>query len=108
MLANRQLRVRLEKEGYYEARTTPGLWRHKWRPIQFFLVVYDFGVEYVGKKNAEHMATIFKKYHNITEDWEGKKYAGIDLKWDYEKRTCRETMDGYILGLRNKFQHMQP
>ena len=36
MLANRQLRVRLEKEGYYEARTTSGLWRHKWRPIQFF------------------------------------------------------------------------
>ena len=54
------------------------------------------------------MATILKKYHNITEDWEGKKYASIDLKWDYEKRTCRATMDGYILDLRNKFQHMQP
>ena len=27
-----------------------------------------------------------EKYHNITEDWEGKKYAGIDLKWDYEKK----------------------
>ena len=26
-----------------------------------------------------------EKYHNITEDWEGNKYAGIDLKWDYEK-----------------------
>ena len=38
MLANIQLRERLEKEGYYEARTTPGLWRHKWRPIQFCLV----------------------------------------------------------------------
>ena len=47
-----------------------------------------------------------KKYHNITEDWEGKKYAGIDLKWDYEKRTCRATMDGYKLDLRNNFQHM--
>ena len=33
MLANKQLKVRLEKEGYYEARTTPGLWRHKLRPI---------------------------------------------------------------------------
>ena len=48
------------------------------------------------------------KYHNITEYWEGKKYAGIDLKWDYEKRICRETMDGYILELRNKYQHMTP
>ena len=68
----------------------------------------DFLVEYVVKQHAEHLATILKKYHNITEDWEGKKYAGINLKWDYEKITCRETMDGYILDLRNKFQRMQP
>ena len=68
----------------------------------------DFGVEYLGKQHAEHLATIQKKYHNITEDWEGKKYAGINLKWDYEKRTCRATMDGYILNLRNKILHIQP
>ena len=48
------------------------------------------------------------KYHNITEDWEGKKYAGIDLKWDYEKRTCRATIYEYILELRNKYGHMTP
>ena len=62
MLANKQLILRLEKEGYYEARTTPGLWRNKWRPIQFCLVVYYFGVEYAGKQHAEHLATIFKIY----------------------------------------------
>ena len=68
----------IRKRGFFEARTTPGLRRHKWIPIQFCLVVDDFGVEYVGKQHAEHLATILKKYHNITEDWEGKKYAGID------------------------------
>ena len=72
------------------------------------MVADDFGVEYVGKKHAEHLATILKIYHNITEDWEGKKYAGNYLKWDCDKRTCREAMDGYILDLRNKYQHMQP
>ena len=72
--------MRLENEGSYEARTNPSLWRHKWKPIQFCLVVDDFVVEYLGKQHAEHMANIFKKYHNITEYWEGKKYAGIDLK----------------------------
>ena len=60
MLANKQLRVRLEKEGYYEARTTPGLWGHKWRPKLFCLVVDYFGVEYVVKQHAEHLATILK------------------------------------------------
>ena len=34
-----------------------------------FLVVDDFGVEYVGKQHAEHLTTILKKYHNITEYW---------------------------------------
>ena len=44
ILANKQLRLILEKEGYYEARTTPVLWRHKWRPIQLCLIVDEFGV----------------------------------------------------------------
>ena len=43
------LRTRLEKAGYYEAVTTPGLWCHKWRPIQFVLLVDNFGIKYVGK-----------------------------------------------------------
>ena len=49
-----------------------------------------------------------KKCLNITEDWEGKKYSGIDLEWDYDKRTCRATMDGYILDIRNKYGHIPP
>ena len=50
----------MEKEGYYKPRTTPGLWRHKWRPIQFCLLVDDFGVEYMGKQHADHLAKILK------------------------------------------------
>ena len=33
ILANKQLRIILEKEVYYDDRTTPGLWRQKWQPI---------------------------------------------------------------------------
>ena len=44
ILVNKKLRIQSEKEGYYEARTTPGLWRHKWKPIQLFLILDDFGV----------------------------------------------------------------
>ena len=59
---------RLEKEGYYETTMTPGLWRHKWHPIMFCLIVDDFGVEYVDKQHANHIVKVLKKYHNITED----------------------------------------
>ena len=49
-LVNKQLTKFLEPEGYYEITHTPGLWRHKTRPIQFMLVVDNFGVKYVGKE----------------------------------------------------------
>ena len=61
-----------------------------------------------GEATCRASSHNIKKYHNITEDWEGKEYAGINLKWDYDKKTCRATMDGYILDLKNKYQHMQP
>ena len=43
-LANDLLCTRLEKDDYYEAATTPGLWYHKWHPIQFVLLVDNFGI----------------------------------------------------------------
>jgi hypothetical protein len=52
ILANKLLKKRLAKFGYFEVPNTPGLWRHIWRPIQFTLVVDDFGVKYVGKEHA--------------------------------------------------------
>jgi hypothetical protein len=55
ILANQLLQTRLAPFGYYPARHTPGLWLHKSRPISFTLVVDDFAVKYVGKKNVEHL-----------------------------------------------------
>ena len=62
----------------------------------FCLVVDDFGVKYLGKQHSDHLVPVIKKYRNITEDWTGGKYAGIDLTWDYNNRTFRATMDVYI------------
>ena len=42
-LANDLLTKGLSAHGYYQCATTPGLWRHKWRPILFALIVDDFG-----------------------------------------------------------------
>ena len=51
-LANKLLTKRLETKGYYQCKT-PGLWRYKWRPIMFTLVVDDFGVQYTGDQHAQ-------------------------------------------------------
>jgi hypothetical protein len=45
IVANNLLCSRLEAEGFYEAVSTPGLWHHKWRPIQFCLIVDNFCVK---------------------------------------------------------------
>ena len=95
-LANNLLTTRLATHGYYQCATMPGLWRHKWRPIMFVLIVDDFGLEYCDRRHADHLAAALKEHYAITIDWTGSKFAGMDIKWDYTKRTCRVTMDGYI------------
>lgn len=111
-LANDLLRTRLNKAGYYEAATTPGLWRHKWRPILFILIVDDFGIEYVGKAHAEHLRAVLTEHYKISEDWEGKKFAGINLAWTYAakhvNRQCRLSMNDYIADLLLKYGHKTP
>ena len=111
-LAHDLLSERLQEAGYYEANTTPGLWRHSCLPIQFVLIVDDFGVEYVRKKDADHLAKTLKKYHTISQDWEGKKFSGIDLTWNYAQnhadRTCRLSMKNYITNLLVSLNHPAP
>ncbi len=45
----------------------------------------DFGVKYVGKENVEHLINVLKQHSQIKEDWEGSKYCGVNLDWDYIK-----------------------
>ena len=80
ILANKQLREKLKPEGYYEVAHTPGLWWHGTRPVQFSLIVDDFGVKYVGKENAKHLIKAIKKAsYEVALDWEGSLYCGITL-----------------------------
>ena len=52
LLANELLEKRLNKHGYHQSKLVPGLWKHDKRPIQFTLVVDDFGVKYEGEQHA--------------------------------------------------------
>jgi hypothetical protein len=38
----------------------------------------------------------------------GKKFAGIDIKWDYATPCCRISMPGYIENLLIKFKNPRP
>ena len=108
MLANKLLKMRLVRHGYYECRHTPGLWRHQWRPITFVLVVDDFGVKFKGKQHAQHLAAALKEHYDVTMDWKGELYIGISLKWDYNQRTVQLSMPNYIQKALDRFKHPKP
>ena len=107
-LANKQLEKVLATGGYYLSKYTPGLYLHKTRPISFTLVVDDFGIKYVNKSDALHLEKTISNSYPMKSDWEGKRYIGIDLKWDYQQRTLITSMDGYIKNALLQFQHSLP
>ena len=97
ILANNLLTERLARRGYYQCRHTPGLWRHKWRPILFSLVVDDFGIKYVGKEHADHLVDSIEAHYGLEKDWDRALYCGITLTWDYINRTVDLSMSGYAI-----------
>ena len=109
LLANELLEARLGKHGYRQSTLVPGLWKHDWRPIQFTLVVDDFGVKYVGQEHAIHLEqAIIKSGYRIKSDWAGTKYVGITLDWDYDRRQVHLSMPGYGERALTRFQHEAP
>eukprot|EP00804_Cyclotella_cryptica_P026697 CCRYP_007931-RG/>CCRYP_007931-RG protein AED:0.31 eAED:0.31 QI:0/-1/0/1/-1/1/1/0/442 len=108
ILANKLLETRLNAAGYYQLDATPGLWRHKWRPVMFTLIVDDFGVEYVGLSHTHHLRDVLQTHYEITQNWKGDLYAGINLTWNYSTRSCRLTMKEYIATNLFKYYHPLP
>ena len=84
----------------------PGLWKHDTRPIQFTLVVDDFGIKYVGEEHVHHLQRVLKQHYDIKSDWSGQHYIGITLLWDYHRQQVHLTMPGCVTkALRLVFQH---
>eukprot|EP00804_Cyclotella_cryptica_P004376 CCRYP_006792-RA/>CCRYP_006792-RA protein AED:0.32 eAED:0.32 QI:0/0/0/1/0/0/2/0/518 len=105
ILANKLLKQRLAKHGYYEVIHTPGLWKHMTRPVSFTLVVDDFGIKYVGKEHAEHLLNALREHYTLDIDWSGSLYCGITLTWDYLNKTVDISMPGYIKKILQRFRH---
>ena len=107
-IAHDRLRTHLKKYGYNPVPRTPALWKHESRKIIFSLVVDDFGVKYVRKEDAQHLINALKDLYEITTDWSGRKYCGLNFEWDYKARTVTISMPGYIEKTLKKFKHPTP
>ena len=69
LLENKLLEKRLNKQEYWQSKLVPSLWKHDWRPVQFTLVVDDFGVMYVGKEHALHLKQTLENDYSVTTEW---------------------------------------
>ena len=109
IIAQQLLEKRLEKHGYTQSQYTPGLWSHEWRPIQFTLVVDDFGVKYIGDEHAEHLIKCVQEHYKLTHDLnkeeQGNLYLGVTLDWDYDKREVHLSIPGYVKRALTRFKH---
>jgi hypothetical protein len=108
ILAQRLLGQRLNKYGYRQSPSTPGLWRHNYQPISFTLCVDDFGIKYVGREYVIHLASILSKHYKCLHDWDGQRYLSMNINWDYMGRAVHVSMLNYVPKALTHFQHTPP
>ena len=68
----------------------------------------NFGIEYVGKRHADHLLNALRNDYEVTVNKKGDLYAGIKFHWNYDKRSVRLSMDEHISKLQAKFNHPNP
>jgi hypothetical protein len=109
ILANKLLKERLARHGYFEQPHTPGLWKHVTRLVWFNLCVDNFGIKYIGCKHLQYLINaLHKETYEIVEDWTGNLYCGITLKWNYKKHHVDLAMPAYVKKQLTKHSHVAP
>ncbi len=108
IIAQELLAKGLKEHGYSQSETTPGLWKHEWRPITFSLVVNNFGVKYTGEEHAHHLLQTIQKYYQCSVEKEGERYCRLTIKWDYPSKKVHLSMPAYIKNALKCFQHPPP
>jgi hypothetical protein len=62
-------------------------------------------VKYTNKDDVEHLMNILKQDYEIDIDWEGTRYLGLTLDWDYKQHKVHLSMSGYLENALVRFGH---
>jgi hypothetical protein len=107
-LANECLTKYLAHLGYIPGAHTHGFWKDTKSDLMFTLVIDDFGVRYTNKADAARLMHDLKQQYKVSEDWEGNRYIGLTIKWDYDLCTVEISMPGYVERALHRFSHPKP
>lgn len=98
LLAQEKLFKHLNTHGFFQAPNTTCLFRHSSLPIEFTLVVDDFGISYKSKDAADYLVKTLKLLYPIKVDWTGSSYLGYTVQdsGTGNDRTISLSMPRYI------------
>ena len=85
-----------EPNGYYPVPFTTELWEHQTRKTYFCLYVDNFGIKYFSKDDSNNLLKYLSKHYAVSTDWEGLKYLGLTIGWNYKEGYVDILMPEYV------------
>ena len=98
LLSQNRLITLLNSGGYFET-ATPMLFRHTSRPIDFTLVVDDFGIKYHHRDDFDHLVALLGTLYGVKPHPVGTNFLGYTIVHDRVHRTITMSYPGYISSL---------
>ena len=105
LLAQQKLLTHLSTHGFHQVPHTTCLFRHETRPIEFTLVVDDFGISYKSKGDADYLIKTLELIYPLTVDITGSSYLGYTIEdvGTGPDRVMKLSMPRYVQSALNRF-----
>ena len=68
----------------------------------------DFGIKFFSQQDANHYLTALCHKYDVTVDWTGENYLGIDIDWEYKKGHVDISIPEYIPKALTRLNHPAP
>ena len=104
ILSNHRVTSILRQSGFMET-TTPCLFRHHQRKIDFALVVGDYGVKYHRKEDFDFLASCLSSYYHVKAHPTSTPFLGLTIAHDRPNRTLTVSYPGFI---QKMLSHLRP
>lgn len=59
-------------------------------------------------EDAQHLIAVLQHTYQISLEWSGCNYCGLQLKWDYKKGFVDISIPGYVTKALAKYNHTHP
>jgi hypothetical protein len=59
-------------------------------------VLMTLASKYVGREHVKHLSGILNKHYKCSQDWDGARYLGVNIDWDYINKNIHVSMLNYV------------